>query len=84
LPAEFFLGLFESESFVVKQKAKIAYQELAKEPFCFKRAAKTFDLTDNPNNGSDRATQATTPSLSKSSRSINKKNLAPDLKSLQL
>ena len=44
LPADRFLALFSSEKFIVKQKAKLAFDDLAVEKFNFARCAKNIPL----------------------------------------
>ena len=44
LPAARFLALFSSEKFIVKQKAKLAFDDLAVEKFNFARCAKNIPL----------------------------------------
>ena len=72
-PADVFYELFQSEKFILKQKAKIAYQELANEEFDFKRATKKFCLT------SAEFTKPIPKSLIKITLVMNKNTLAQKL-----
>jgi len=72
-PADVFYALFQSEKFIGKQKAKIAYQELANEEFDFKRATTNIHLT------SAESTVSISKSLIKSTRVMTKNTLAQKL-----
>lgn len=61
LPADLFHELFASQKFIVKQKAKMAYRELASEEFDFKRQAKRINLA------SEKDTDTPSPSAAKKS-----------------
>jgi hypothetical protein len=63
-------ALFQSEKFIVKQKAKIEYRELTCEEFDFKRATKNIRLTP---------TISISKKLKNSSSAMNTDNLAQKL-----
>ena len=75
-PEDVFYELFQSKKFIVKQMAKIAYQELANEEFDFKRATKKICLTNA------QSTVSILKSLTKSTCVMNKSTLAQKLTKL--
>ena len=79
LPTEMFLDLFAGEKFIVKQKAKLAFDELAVENFNFARCAKNIPLVvgGSPSCSISATSTLKTPTLS--SRALRDNKLGPKL-----